>query len=431
MNANKQYPQYPNYKDSGVDWLGQIPAHWEVRRLGSKFEERKTKVSDKNYPALSVTKNGILPQLANAAKTNDGDNRKLVKKGDFVINSRSDRKGSSGISDRDGSVSLINTVITPIDIHPIFCHYLLRTHSFVEEFYKVGHGIVADLWTTRYDEMKKIVTAFPPLTEQQQIADYLDHKTALIEKAVALKQQQIALLQERLQILIQNAVTKGLNPQAPLKNSNIDWLEQIPTHWEVGSVKRFLKMPITDGPHTTPKLLDEGIPFISAEAIANGKINFNKKRGFISKKDYENFSKKYTPKFNDIYMVKSGATTGRVAMVKTDKKFTIWSPLAVFRCDLKKLEPEFLFLYLQSPAFLKSVELNWSYGTQQNIGMGVLGNLLIIVPPLAEQQQIADHLDKKSAETEQAIELMKEQIKLLQEYKNILINEAVTGKIRL
>lgn len=158
--------RYPAYKDSGVEWIGEIPEGWEVTRLGTRFIERKTKVSDKDYAPLSVTKKGILPQLSTATKTNDGDNRKLVKKGDFVINSRSDRKGSSGISFQDGSVSLINIVMKPEEIHPTFCNYLLKGYSFIEEFYRMGHGIVADLWTTRYDEMKNIKISFPSLLEQ-------------------------------------------------------------------------------------------------------------------------------------------------------------------------------------------------------------------------------------------------------------------------
>jgi len=127
------FKKYPTYKDSGVDWLGEIPEHWSLTRLGSYFEERKTKVSDKDFAPLSVTKQGILPQLDSAAKTNDGDNRKLVKKGDFVINSRSDRKGSSGIANEDGSVSLINIVMKPKSIYPSFCNYLLKSNAFVEE----------------------------------------------------------------------------------------------------------------------------------------------------------------------------------------------------------------------------------------------------------------------------------------------------------
>nr|MCR5455367.1 restriction endonuclease subunit S [Bacteroidales bacterium] len=139
--------KYDSYKKSGVKWLGEIPSHWEVKRLASFFTERRVKVSDKDYEPLSVTKLGIFPQLENVAKTNDGDNRKLVKKGDFVINSRSDRKGSSGVSNLDGSVSLINIVLEPRKtIVPSFVNYLLKSYRFVEEYYRNGHGIVADLW---------------------------------------------------------------------------------------------------------------------------------------------------------------------------------------------------------------------------------------------------------------------------------------------
>jgi type I restriction enzyme S subunit len=139
------FPLYESYKDSGVEWLGEVPEHWAVKRLGFYFNERREKVSDKVFEPLSVTKNGILPQLETAAKTDDGDNRKKVCSGDFVINSRSDRKGSSGLAKQDGSVSLINTVLAPyseIDGH--FAHHLFRSVLFQEEFYRYGKGIVAD-----------------------------------------------------------------------------------------------------------------------------------------------------------------------------------------------------------------------------------------------------------------------------------------------
>ena len=167
--------RYDSYKDSGVQWLGEIPSHWEVKRLGSYFTERRVKVSDKDYAPLSVTKNGILPQLENVAKSNDSNNRKLVKAGDFVINSRSDRKGSSGVSSLDGSVSLINIVLNPRKgIVPAFCNYLLKSYCFIEEYYRNGRGIVADLWTTRFDEMKSIKLAVPTIDEQNAMVAHLD-----------------------------------------------------------------------------------------------------------------------------------------------------------------------------------------------------------------------------------------------------------------
>lgn len=227
-----EMPRYEAYKDSGVEWLGEIPAHWNLTRLSTRFEERRQKVSDKDFPPLSVTKNGILPQLDTAAKTNDGDNRKLVKKGDFVINSRSDRKGSSGVSDRDGSVSLINIVLTPNGIDSQYCNFLLKSYAFIEEFYRMGHGIVADLWTTRYDEMKAVILGIPPLPEQTAIAAFLDRKTVQIDQAVSIKEQQIALLKERKQILIQNAVTRGLDPNVAMRDSGVEWIGEIPAHWE-------------------------------------------------------------------------------------------------------------------------------------------------------------------------------------------------------
>ena len=198
---------YVEYKDSGVDWLGQVPADWSLVRIGTCFNERREKVSDTDFEPLSVTKNGILPQLKNAAKSNDGDNRKLVRKGDFVINSRSDRKGSSGVAEQDGSVSLINIVMEPVGIELRFCNHILKSGAFVEEFYRMGHGIVADLWTTRFSKMKTVLLSLPSLPEQTAIAGFLDDEVGKVEELVAIKQAQIALLKERKRILINAAIT--------------------------------------------------------------------------------------------------------------------------------------------------------------------------------------------------------------------------------
>ena len=203
------FPKYPKYKDSGVEWLGEVPEHWAVRRLGYYFDDRREKVSDRDYPALSVTKNGIVPQLETAAKTDDGDNRKRVCGGDFVINSRSDRKGSAGVAESDGSVSLICTVLSPrSDVLPAFIHHLLRSVPFQEEYYRYGKGIVADLWSTNYGEMRNILLAIPPPTEQSAIATFLYRETAKIDALIAEQQRLIELLQEKRQAVISHAVTK-------------------------------------------------------------------------------------------------------------------------------------------------------------------------------------------------------------------------------
>ena len=162
-------------KNSTAEWLGDIPVDWSVSQIGNYYELRNEKVSDVDFAPLSVTMKGIVPQLATAAKSDDHNNRKLVRKGDFAINSRSDRRGSCGISKYDGSVSLINTILTPRGkMEPRYYDWLFHTEQFADEFYKWGHGIVDDLWTTRWQEMKKILIVSPPLSEQQVIADYLD-----------------------------------------------------------------------------------------------------------------------------------------------------------------------------------------------------------------------------------------------------------------
>ena len=160
-------------KDSGIEWVGAIPQDWQLSKIGSLYTQRNEKVSDKNYQPLSVTMQGILPQLATAAKTDDGDNRKLVRVGDFAINSRSDRRGSCGISPLDGSVSLINIILTPrTAMHPGYYNWLFHTTLFADEFYKWGHGIVADLWTTHWQEMKSITVPVPEYAEQERIAAF-------------------------------------------------------------------------------------------------------------------------------------------------------------------------------------------------------------------------------------------------------------------
>ena len=203
-------------KDSGISWIGMIPEHWKIEKINAHFKERRVKVSDKDYPALSVTKIGVVPQLEDAVKTDNGDNRKLVKKNDFVVNSRSDRKGSCGVAPQDGSVSLINIVLEIIDMNKDYVHILLRSHNYIEEFYRSGRGIVADLWTTRYSEMKNILIPIPPIEEQKAIVEYINAKTDTIEGLIADLTAQIEKLKEYKQTLIADCVTGQIKVQNEL-----------------------------------------------------------------------------------------------------------------------------------------------------------------------------------------------------------------------
>lgn len=195
-------------KASGVDWIGLVPEHWEIQRIGTAFEERSEKVNDTDYPPLSVSMAGIVPQMDSVAKTDNNDNRKRVAIGDYVINSRSDRRGASGISTYDGSVSVISIVLSPKrKFFGKYLHHLFRSYSFIEEFYRVGRGIVDDLWTTRYSVMKSIEFSYPTYDEQKQIADYLDEKTAHIDRIITTINSQIDQLKKLRKTLINDVVT--------------------------------------------------------------------------------------------------------------------------------------------------------------------------------------------------------------------------------
>ena len=213
-----------------------------------------------------------------------------------------------------------------------------------------------------------------------------------------------------------------------MKDSGNKWIGDIPADWSCGKTIYYLSMPMTDGPHTTPQLYDDGVPFVSAEAVScgRGKIDFDHIRGYISEEFYEECCKKYIPQMDDIYMIKSGATTGRVSIVDTDVKFTIWSPLAVYRVNKSLVMPKFMFYAIQSPSYMKQVEDGWNYGTQQNIGMRTLEKLKVAVPPYAEQKRIVEYLDTKWNEIDALAADILSQIDTLEQYKRSIITEAVT-----
>ena len=261
-------------KDSGIEWIGEIPKDWEITKIGMLYNLRITKVSDTDYAPLSVTKMGVLPQLETVAKTNAHDDRKLVKKGDFVINSRSDRRGSCGISDYYGSVSLINIVLEPKNnMSSGYYSCLFKTVQFADEFYKNGHGIVDDLWTTGWQDMKRIILPVPHYSEQQQIADYLDTKCSEIDATAEDIQKEIDLLEDYKKSVITEVVTKGLNPDAEMKDSGIEWIGEIPKGWKIIRLK-YITNSIGDGLHGTPNYDDLGtIFFINGNNLGNRKIS--------------------------------------------------------------------------------------------------------------------------------------------------------------
>lgn len=420
-----KWKQYSTYKDSGVEWLGEVPDHWNIKRLGYFFSERRQKVSDKEYAPLSVTKNGIVPQLDTAAKTDDGDNRKRVCAGDFVINSRSDRKGSSGLSGLDGSVSLINTVLQPNDlIHPKFAHHLLRSYPFQEEYYRYGKGIVADLWSTNYSEMRNISVALPCLEEQSVIADFVDSGTAKIDTLISKQEQLIELAKEKRQAIISQAITKGLTPNVPMKESGLDGLGQVPEHWKVCPIKRI--GTIRYGIGEPPKYRDTGTPLIRATNVDAGNI-IEEGLVYVSPADIPANRIVWLQK-DDIIVVRSGAYTGDSAIIPDAFSGAIAGFDMVLRCN--RASAKFVQYALLSK-YLKEgqIDLEKMRAAQPHLNSEELGSCTIVLPPPEEQGKIVALLDKETAKIDLLIAKSRRNIELMREHRTALISAAVTGKI--
>ncbi|GAB6095629.1 restriction endonuclease subunit S [Desulfatiferula olefinivorans] len=412
---------YPNYKDSGVPWLEHVPEHWEVLRLGSQFVERKQKVSDKDFAPLSVTKKGILPQLDTAAKSNDGDNRKKVCSGDFVINSRSDRKGSSGVSPHTGSVSLINTVLTPISLHGRYVHNFFRSHSFQEEFYRVGRGIVADLWSTKYADMRTIMIPVPTEDEQHQISRYLDWQTSKINKFIKAKKKLIALLKEQKQNVINEAVTKGINPDVEMKDSGVEWLGEIPAHWDVSKNKAVYSERREAGSKELPILSVSIHHGVSTEEQSE-KENLRAK---VRIQDREKYLRVYP---NDIAFNMMRAWQGGIGVVQVHGMV---SPAYIVAKPKKEIHSRFVELLFRTPQFVQEMNRNSRGITdfRKRLYWDQYKNISIVLPPLDEQQEIVAYIEKETALIDKTIARTEREIELIQEYRTRLVSDVVTGKV--
>ena len=409
-------------KDSGIPWIGEIPNGWACDAIGSLYSVRIEKVSDKDYPPLSVGKMGVVPQLDTAAKTDDGDNRKLVRKGDFAINSRSDRRGSCGISEYDGSVSLINTILTPRNrMNPKFYNWLFHSERFADEFYRWGHGIVDDLWTTRWQEMKRISIVVPPLQEQQAIADFLDKKCSEIDELISLQEKIIEELKAYKQSVITEAVTKGLNPDAPMKDSGNVWIGEIPERWDTCRVKNIISVFVNGYAFDSNVFkLDDEVPVIRIGDIQTN-IDFDN----CVKVPYSDNLNAFLIQNGDVLIAMSGATTGKCCLVLSDRLAYINQRVGILRGRYS----HYLFYALQADYFLEYVSLNSAGSAQPNISGGSIGNFIIAVPnDLKMCDEIADYLDKKCSEIDSLIALKEDKIEYLKEYKKSIIYEYTTGK---
>lgn len=417
-------------KDSGVAWIGVIPENWQLLSVGALFKVRNEKVNDTDYPPLSVTKGGIVPQMESVAKSDATDNRKMVLKNDFVINSRSDRKQSCGVSPLDGSVSLINTVLYPVPNSPVlpdYLDYLLKNYGFAEEFYRWGHGIVADLWTTRWQEMKNIFLPIPPVEEQQKIIFSISTQMEKVDALVANVQEQIEKLKAYKQSLITEVVTKGLDPNVPMKDSGVEWIGEIANTRSVYRLKYLLSTPLQYGANESGgKYTNDSVRYIRITDIcADGSLKNDENNQYLSEK----VASDYVLNDGDVLLARSGGTVGKSFLYHAEYGASAFAGYLIKAdCNRDKLLPEFLVYYTQSSLYDIWKNMIFVQATIQNIGANKYSNLEISIPPVDEQRTLVKELKVRCSKIDSLIHIKQQKIEKLEQYKCSLIYEYVTGK---
>lgn len=408
-------------KDSGIEWIGEIPDGWNIGQIGHLYDERKEKVSDRDYPPLSVTMKGIVPQLSTAAKTDAHDDRKLVKKGDFAINSRSDRRGSCGISSYDGSVSLINTILCPqTEMNPQYYDWLFHSTIFSDEFYKWGHGIVDDLWTTNWSDMKKIAVPLPTLEEQSRIAAYLDRQCSHIDNIIEKTKASVEEYKKLRQAVITQAVTKGVRGDRAMKDSGIEWIGEIPEEWEVTRIKNIFSL--RDERNSLPL---EEVNLISLYTD----------KGVLQHSDIEKTTGNKASNADGYKLVYKNDIVVNIILcwmgaIGRSAYNGVTSPAYDIYVPSDKIECEYYHHYFRTSGFSGDcfkrgrgiMLMRWRTYSDQ------FRDIRVPCPPIEEQREILAYLNKKSSEIDTLITKKEQFLTELDSYKKSLIYEYVTGK---
>ena len=431
MEALKNMPRYPAYKDSGEGWIGDVPEHWEIKKLKHLFYEKKHK-QNMSLSCGSISFGKVVTKDDSKIPHSTKRSYQEVLSGEFLINPLNLNYDlislRIGLSNIDVVVSAGYIVLKErVDISKDYFKYLLHRYD-VAYMKLLGSGVRQ---TISFNHIANSLLLLPSAEEQQTIADFLDKKTGQIDEAIAIKAQQIELLKERKQIIIQNAVTRGLNPDAPLRDSGIDWIGEIPAHWEIPKLKLACKF-VLDGTHGSFPRVEDGFRLLSVRNIINNKFVFRDDDSRVSYKHYKEISSKFKVSLGDIQLAIVGATLGKVAVVdQLDEDIVTQRSVATIRTDESKALNPFSAYFMQSECFQSYLWNNAGFSAQPGVYLNTIQNSYLPLPSIDEQLEIVSFIESKSGEIDSAITLEQQQIDRLKEYKTTLINSAVTGKIKV
>ena len=401
--------RYDKYKDSGIAWIGEIPEHWEVKKGKNLFKKEERPVRD-NDEIVTCFRDGEVTLRSN--RRIDGFTNAMkevgyqgVRRGDLVIHNMDAFAGAIGVSDSDGKSTPVYSVCTPknnVEANVYYYAYLLRSYALGGVIQSLAKGIRERSTDFRYKEFGDLYYQQPPIEEQQSIASYLDQKCGEIDKLITLQEEMITKLQSYKQSVITEAVTKGLDKNVPLKDSGIEWIGEIPEHWSVVKIKYLAKIKSGDS-ISSNEIMQEGIYEVYG---GNGLM------GFCNKKNVDGVN---------IIIGRVGALCGNVRLISESKFIT--DNALILNCFDNAF---YSYMYIMLKAANLN-NLNTSNAQPLITGSKVL-NVSLPIPPLSEQQSIADYLDQKCSEIDELISIKQQKIEKLKDYKKSLIFECVTGK---
>ncbi|EGR0788497.1 restriction endonuclease subunit S [Vibrio vulnificus] len=430
-------PKYETYKDSGYAWIGNIPADWEISRLGACL----TPVSVKNhpeFPLLSITRElGVIERDIEDQESNhnyipdDLSSYKLLKKGQFGMNKMKAWQGSYGVSKYTGIVSPAYFIFDFAKaMNPEFFNWAIRSKLYVSYFGSASDGVRVGQWDLSKTRMKDIPFILPEEKQQELIAKFLDKKTSQIDEAISIKDQQIGLLKERKQIIIQQAVTQGLDPNVSMKDSGVEWIGKIPKHWKI---KRIKHVTSKIGSGITPSgggatYLDEGIPLLRSQNVHFDRIDIDDVAR-ISLKTHNGMANSKVKK-GDVLLNITGGSIGRCFYVDTNEEMNVNQHVCIVR-PTKNIETIFLNAVLASEVGQGQIWFFQQGGGREGLNFQSLKNFWLALPPKQEQREIVNYINKISFEMNNIVDSLQKQISKIKDYRSSLINSAVTGKIKI
>ena len=435
QNPKFSFLRYECYKASGIEWVGTIPSHWDVKpgRVTLALNKEKN-AGNIEETVLSLSYGRLVikpPEKMTGLVPESLEGYQIINPGDIIIRPTDLQNDWTslrvGLAKNRGIITSAYLGLKHDEkISSEYLYYLLHSYDLLKVYYGMGTGLRQNL---SWDDFKYLPLTLPPKPEQDRIVAFLDQKTAEIDALITKKQRQIELLDEQKAILINRAVTRGLNPNAKLKPSGSKWIGQIPTHWETGRLKHHC-IKIVDCPHATPIYDPDGEhPAIRTADVTPGHIDLNGAKR-LSKAEFSRWTERMVPRFGDILYSREGERFGIAAPLPPDSDLCISQRMMAFRPS-QDVSSQFLMWQLNCRHVYLQACQDVTGSAAPHVNIGTIANYQLVLPPLVEQEEIATFISDSDRKSRSIISKIESQIESLKTLRSTLIAHAVTGRIKV